>query len=218
MENTLERPNYYAILPAEVRYSDITPNAKLLYAEITALANKTGSCWASNKYFGDLYKVAPRAIRDWVAQLEASGFVSTKTINKNQRSISINDKAVKIHHGVGENSPHNNTSNNKSYVDLQNSLLALVNKITHRSFRTLPDRGVKKTLDVFSLDEIERALTALANDDWHKERIKEFRINYLIAPTTIDKFLALAPDKLKTQDELMADLEKRQERARRGPE
>ena len=31
------KPNYYAVLSAEVRYSDITPNAKLLYAEINCL-------------------------------------------------------------------------------------------------------------------------------------------------------------------------------------
>ena len=34
----MEKPNYYAINPADVRYSKkLTPNATLLYAEITAL-------------------------------------------------------------------------------------------------------------------------------------------------------------------------------------
>ena len=47
-----ENPNYYAILTAEVRYSkNINANEKLLFAEITALANKTGECWASNNYY-----------------------------------------------------------------------------------------------------------------------------------------------------------------------
>ena len=35
-----EKPRYYAIIPANVRYSDLKPNAKLLYGEITALSNK----------------------------------------------------------------------------------------------------------------------------------------------------------------------------------
>ena len=51
-----EKPNYYAILTAEVRYNkDLTPNAKLLFAEITALENMNGQCFASNRYFADLY-------------------------------------------------------------------------------------------------------------------------------------------------------------------
>ena len=47
--------SYYAIIPANVRYDpDLTPNAKLLYGEITALTNDKGYCWASNNYFANL--------------------------------------------------------------------------------------------------------------------------------------------------------------------
>ena len=52
------KPNYYSIIPAEIRYDpDLPPNAKLLYSEITSLCNKEGYCYASNKYFSKLYKV-----------------------------------------------------------------------------------------------------------------------------------------------------------------
>ena len=35
--------NYYAIIPATVRYdSELKPAEKLLYGEVTALANKNG--------------------------------------------------------------------------------------------------------------------------------------------------------------------------------
>lgn len=201
MEENLERPNYYAVIPAEVRYSDVSSSAKLLYAEITALANKTGTCWASNKYFADLYKVSINSVSRWVTELESAGFVSTK-VNKaygNRRYIRLT-----IHKNV-ESYPqkrvvNNNKNNNNLNVELEKkktSLLALVNKITGRNFRTLPEKGVKKTLDAFTLVEIEAALTALAADSWHKPKLKELSIDYFIRATTIDKFKDMKP---KTTD------------------
>ena len=58
-----EHPNYYAIIPANVRYDKtLRPNAKLLYGEITALSNTEGYCWATNSYFANLYDVESASI------------------------------------------------------------------------------------------------------------------------------------------------------------
>jgi hypothetical protein len=70
-------------------------------------------------------------------------------------------------------------------------LLKIVNTIAKRSFRTLP-RGTKKLLDIFTLVEIEAALRAEVADPWHHDRIKELSLDYMIRPTTIDKFLGQA--------------------------
>lgn len=70
------KANYYAIIPAEVRYcKDLPPNAKLLYGEITALASTDKGCFARNKYFADLYGVSVRTIQGWIELLEDKGFI-----------------------------------------------------------------------------------------------------------------------------------------------
>ena len=77
------KPNYYAILTSEVRYNEnLTPNAKLLYAEITALINMNGECFASNKYFADLYGKSKTTISKWVSELVKEGYVEVKLTSK----------------------------------------------------------------------------------------------------------------------------------------
>ena len=76
-------PSYYAIIPARVRYSDITANAKLLYGEVTALSNEKGYCWASNAHFAELYKVSEKQVSLWFKQLADKKFIEIELI-KNQ--------------------------------------------------------------------------------------------------------------------------------------
>jgi len=71
-----ENPAFYAIIPADVRYDKNLPNgAKLLYGEITALSNKLGHCYASNKYFSEHYQISERTVRDWLEALESRGYI-----------------------------------------------------------------------------------------------------------------------------------------------
>ena len=77
------KPNYYAILTSEVRYNqNLTPNAKLLYAEITALINMNGVCFASNSYFANLYGKSKTTVSKWVSELVKEGFVEVKLTYK----------------------------------------------------------------------------------------------------------------------------------------
>lgn len=71
-----ERPGYYAIIPADVRYDDRIPaNAKLLYGEISALIGADGYCFASNQYFADIYGCTPVTIARLISSLEDAGHI-----------------------------------------------------------------------------------------------------------------------------------------------
>tara|TARA_R110001599_G_scaffold15311_1_gene64437 strand:+ start:200 stop:808 length:609 start_codon:yes stop_codon:yes gene_type:complete len=91
-----DKPNYYAIIPAEVRYSKkLTPNAKLLYAEITALCNMNGKCTASTEYFCRLYEVSRASIQNWLRLLEKNGYITRDVIYR-QGSKEILSRSIKL--------------------------------------------------------------------------------------------------------------------------
>tara|TARA_R100000664_G_scaffold14402_1_gene22618 strand:+ start:15 stop:650 length:636 start_codon:yes stop_codon:yes gene_type:complete len=114
----MDKPNYYAIIPAEVRYSNLKPNAKLLYGEITALSGKLGYCYATNNYFAELYGVSKNTISSWISDLKKLGFINVN-VERNakkqiiKRCIGITKKMDSpIHKKMkGNNTSINNTSN-----------------------------------------------------------------------------------------------------------
>ncbi len=78
MEN---KKNYYAIIPAPVRYcKKLKANEKLMFGELTALANEKGFCFASNDYFANLYDVSKTSVSKWISNLEKNKFIRLKMI------------------------------------------------------------------------------------------------------------------------------------------
>lgn len=104
-----EKPSYYAIIPAPVRYdSELPDGAKLLYGEITALCEQQGFCWASNTYFGKLYGKSVDTISRWIADLSKRGYIVTEVNNAagNSRKIWIHGApglSVKMPGGIRKN-------------------------------------------------------------------------------------------------------------------
>lgn len=91
-----ENPNYFAVIPAEVRYDDrLIANAKLLYAEITALCNMNGCCSATNDYFAKLYKVSKISISKWISQLCEFGYISSEIVYR-EGSKEILNRYIRI--------------------------------------------------------------------------------------------------------------------------
>lgn len=77
----------------------------------------------------------------------------------------------------------------KKYItsEVGNELLMVLNKTLNREFRVLPT-GYEKTLQSFTLQEIESAMKNLAVDAWHSDKLQSLKVDYLIRDTTIDKF------------------------------
>lgn len=86
MEN--DKPGYWAVIPAGVRYDpELRPNAKLLYAEITALANAEGYCWASNERIADWYGISPKTVGSLIRQLAQHGYVTVELLHDATNAI-----------------------------------------------------------------------------------------------------------------------------------
>ena len=140
-----DKPSYYAIITAAVRYdSRLSASQKLMFAEITALSNKYGYCMASNSYFARLYDVDIATVSRWVAKLTASGHIYAEVCKEkgNQRRLYPLDKIArgvltkksigvltktstaideKVKGGIDEKVKHNNTSDNTIFINVNTS-------------------------------------------------------------------------------------------------
>lgn len=71
------KPQYWGVLPAEVRYCPGLPaTAKVLYTEISALTQMDGICVKDNAYFCQLYKISERTLQGHLKALARQGFIA----------------------------------------------------------------------------------------------------------------------------------------------
>jgi hypothetical protein len=121
----MESPSFYAIIPANVRYDkDLKANEKLLYGEITCLTHQTGECWASNKYFSELYGVTPRAIQTWLGNLKDKGYIKIDLIYK-QGTKEVEKRIIRLGGEQNFVTPHEEnfmTPHEENFVDNNTSI------------------------------------------------------------------------------------------------
>ena len=80
--------NYYAIIPATIRYNEkLKSSEKLLYGEITALANTRGYCYAQNRYFADLYNVSIETVSRWLSHLQKMGYIEIDVKRNDRKEV-----------------------------------------------------------------------------------------------------------------------------------
>ena len=133
---------YYAVIPAYVRYDkNLTPNAKLMFGELTALSNDKGYCYASNKYFSQLYQVSTVSISKWINQLKEKKYIKVTFTYKNNskeiesRNIYIRNikEALKISL-IPHKEKLKDNSNNNTITTITNNKEIIYNELIEKSF------------------------------------------------------------------------------------
>ncbi len=184
MEESIQR-SYYAVLPANVRYDkNITPNAKLLYAEITALCNDKGYCWAGNAYFAELYGVTKTSISNWISSLQKNGYIDIQLIYK-ENSKEIQSRHISIANNIPIQNNLNtytkdfvegiqkNFTDNIKIINIKKDEIISKDIITQKQKSLVPKetKKAKKTKDIVTMRNMINAFT-------ENESIREKLLEY----------------------------------------
>lgn len=138
----MDKPSYFAILTADVRYDKtLKPLARLLYAEITALCNKEGYCWAGNQYFADLYEVDKNTVSGWIGQLKTRGYITVQLEYKEgtkqilHRYIRINGEGI---HKIIDTSLQKDGYPINEIIEVNKTINKKTNNKTNKGIRFTP--------------------------------------------------------------------------------
>lgn len=188
-----DKPNYYAIIPANVRYdSNLKDKAKLLYGEITALSNKNGICFASNSYFANLYNVTNTTISLLIKDLIDNGYIErefiykdgTKEIENRYLRILKEGYLKNLKEGIQENLKDNNTSINNTSIN---------NTTTPTIYDFLQENGIVLTPIAYEV------VSQWEDNDLTRYAIKQAVLNNKFNINYIDKILySYQKDNIKT--------------------
>lgn len=219
-----EKPNYYSILTADVRYDkELKANEKLLFSEITALANKYGYCTASNGYLADLYDVKKTTVSHWLIHLKEKNYIRIE-IERNDKKEIISRKIYPVSTPIAQKSNRYSTNdqdpiaqkskenitsinNINSEVDKENKkdrfdydkFISWFNEITGRSFssKALFKKYINARLNEgFTKEDIAKVVTFKAGK-WKDTEMKEYlRPNTLFALSHFDNYLQEAKEGL----------------------
>lgn len=189
MDQSVHR-GYYAIIPANVRYDkELTPNAKLLYGEITALCNEKGFCWAGNAYFAELYGVSKNSISKWISSLQQRGYIEVTIIYKlgskeiESRHLRISERPTHenfhtpIHEKVDtypRNLPYSmdeNFTDNNKVINTKKEYTLSKDNVTQKSL--IPSKS-KKTKKAQDIDTMKKMILAFTQNENIREKLNEY--------------------------------------------
>ena len=69
----------WCLIPPNVLCDNaLSDSEKMLYGKLLGLTNKTGYCWATNRYLGAMFDTSERSIQRRIGKLIGKGYVTTE--------------------------------------------------------------------------------------------------------------------------------------------
>lgn len=204
-----EKPNYYAVIPANVRYDEnLKMGEKLMYGEITSLSHKTGECWASNNYFANLYRVTPQAISKWIKKLEKQKYISIsyekngnlivkriiKMVSTDIDTVStvveggINCSLQGYQHTIKENNTSINIINN----NIIKEIIDYLNNKTNSSYRyntvSTKKHITARLNEGYTLEDFKKVIDTKYKE-WYNTEFERYLVPDTLFGTKFEKYL-----------------------------
>lgn len=189
---------FYSILPANVRYDEeLTPNAKLLYSEITALCGERGYCWASNEYFANLYSVSKKSVSTWISQLVKKGYITLELEYKEgskeilHRYLRIFQYPIeeKVNTPMEEKVKENNTIINNTINKYIVEIIEYLNSVCGTSYKNNSKKTVTlikaRLKENYTVNDFKKVIDTM-NTKWKGTQFEQY-----LRPSTLfneDKF------------------------------
>lgn len=192
----MEQSNYYAIMPANVRYDKtLSLNSKMLYLEISSLCNKEGYCWATNEHFGKLFETSDRTIQRWLKELIDREYVTIEletfryddgTVKKKRKIFIVHhsDKNVVDHSDKNVTYNKDNKNNNKllySREELESIIKTIIdylnlkcNKSYHYDTKSTINFIKARLKEGFKVEDFEKVIDTKVNDWLEDSKMKNY--------------------------------------------
>lgn len=210
-----EGVNYYITIPAQVLHDNrLTPLSRLIYGELSALANIHGYAWINNNGLANRYEVSKYTISRSVSEIEKLGYIKSELVYKEgkkevekrnvyilpideKRNTLLTKNAIpycgKPQYPIAENRKDNNTLNNT----LNNTTNNTTNKDNEQT--SLPDSLEARFNDLWSiyprkegrkqaLAAYKRAVKKKVSDETIKSGIEKYTAE-ITANSTGRKFI-----------------------------
>ena len=176
--------SYYAIIPAYIRYNkELKFAERLMYGEITALSNKEGYCFASNRYLADLYRVSQSTISRWISHLAEIGSLHIEIIRNDKKEI-IERRIYVVDNPYVQNSTYPICKKSKDNIINNNMLDSFFNYIINKEkknakeFENLESQ-ILEVLENYEMIFTEEILKYMRTENIEKVKV----ISYSLALT-----------------------------------